>query len=299
MCFETSPPEKKSRLSKEGLWANVKEEEGGDVEYSESKDVRSEPEEKGGINQVLADYYLKLRPPPPNHDPSKPQPEYLGSLDGLGVAFNSFWCPPRWPLDEQLEQQQPITKAIMFKGAFAAPTDEILDKFLATLTDQHRDILGPYFKTIQKSMGFNVPVDLPPNSDLPFIIIRPFHQYLDPKYRAPPGELSPRIEKCAHLALSWIDKITCGKHTFVQDVNCANVQGVEDANVYRCWCELFFLTFTLVNEATQHRQTFEAAMICRPILVGIVDMKLIKDYAYYPSFIRLKPCKEEPDYDLA
>ncbi|KAJ4827587.1 hypothetical protein Tsubulata_004816 [Turnera subulata] len=240
MCFEseTSHPEKKSRLS-----------EGGS-ESEKGVDKTFEPVEKGGISEVLADYYLKLHPPPPNPDPSQPERKYVGSLDGSGVTFNSFWYPPRWLLNEQLEQQQPITKAIMYKGTFVAPTDEILDKFLATLEDHNQDRLRPYFKTIQKSMGFKVPVDLPLNSNLPFTIIRPFHQYSDPKFRVPIEKLSPRIEKCAHLALSLIDDITGGKHTFVQDVNCANVQGVESANVYRCWCELFFLTFILMNEAT-------------------------------------------------
>ncbi|KAJ4844881.1 hypothetical protein Tsubulata_016451 [Turnera subulata] len=283
---EKSEPRKEEQGGEDKKIEPEQEEGGGDEVFEPKEKFEETGEEKKEvIVDFISDYYLKSHPYP-RSDPTKPKRKYLGSLEE-GATFNTFWRPPLF----LLEKENPISKAILYDGAFVAPSRELLEKFLACLDVQHQKILRTYFETIKDSMGFEVPNDLPSNSSLPFPVIRPYYQYLDPKRPLPLEDICPKIISCVQLALSWINIMTNDKYTLVQDVECANVQGVETVNVYFCGRDLFFLTFTATSLSTGQRQTFQAVMECETLIRWGGDLS--EYYRYLPSYIRLKPQKQE------
>ncbi|KAJ4830809.1 hypothetical protein Tsubulata_036997 [Turnera subulata] len=200
----------------------------------------------------------------------------VGELREGGAWFNRFWDPPPC----RYENQPNLREALTYPGTFLAPNQYYLDKFLNCLSKRARQFLTPYFKIIQKTMGFEVPSGLPANRRLPFGIIRPLSEYLDPENRLPKEYLKKAIDMCMDTALEWVQILTGEEH---------KLQSVDRVNGYSAWCELYFLTFTASNLSTNQTETFQAVIQFQEWVADMDEKGNGRKYYVTPSFIRVKP----------
>ncbi|KAJ4834437.1 hypothetical protein Tsubulata_045323 [Turnera subulata] len=129
------------------------------------------------------------------------------SLDD-GIPVRAFWLPPK-------DIAQTPVPRVMYGGAFIAPDDAARENFLDYLASRnsvYRPMLAHYYHMIQASEGFVVPYDLPPDTDLPFKVIRPCVNYPDPDRGEPNqpimGDRGKKIELCLQRAISAIEEFT-------------------------------------------------------------------------------------------
>ncbi|KAJ4831556.1 hypothetical protein Tsubulata_045074, partial [Turnera subulata] len=134
----------------------------------------------------------------------------IGRKDIEGdLRSGGAWIMPSWNprAGNWLEKKKaPVIKNLKQPGMFVAPNQEYLDMFLNSLSRRLRHRLTPYFKMIQKTMGFEVPPRL--SYDLPFLIIRradedPLFERNSEKYG-----IMDAVDDCIDDALFWIQLIT-------------------------------------------------------------------------------------------
>ncbi|KAJ4821833.1 hypothetical protein Tsubulata_044000 [Turnera subulata] len=169
-----------------------------------------------------------------------------GDLRSGGARILASWNPcGRRCLDKY---KGPVIKNLKQPGRFVAPNQEYLDRFLNSLSRRLRHRLTPYFKMIQKTMGFEVPSRLP--YDLPFQIIRRADELPLFERNSEKDGIMDAVDDCIDDALFWIQLITGDEHKLLGEV--------ERVNTYSFPWGLFYLTFTALNLSTNQSETFQA-----------------------------------------
>ncbi|KAJ4829167.1 hypothetical protein Tsubulata_007027 [Turnera subulata] len=155
-----------------------------------------------------------------------------------GICLNVFWVVP----ESAFKDKHSMGEQIPYKGLLMAPTQQLLDKFLDTLRDDHRNSLTKYFHELRESQGFEVPHVPADDTQLPFQILRPV---VDPSNDAV-------VKMCWGKALSRLEQLMGMEYRFVE---------MKQATRYLCGRELYFLTFVAENLTTKKLHTLRATVV--------------------------------------